>query len=133
MLNDLEKLNQLSCEIIELFNRFGFYDYYGIILPDKYYDSLHGWKRKIINPYNYKCKGEEIWNNNFNMILEAYTHTMFHDDPDSLYEIYDYDGGKEEAKQMIRCYALLRRIFRRYNLEWNFINQGFGLTFREIS
>jgi hypothetical protein len=132
MFNDLNKLNQLSCEIIELFNRFGIDDYYGIMLPDKYYNSLHGWQTPK-NPYDYRCKSEEIWNDNFNMILEADVHTMFGNDPDTLHEILDYDGEYPTAKQMIRCYALLRRIFRRYNLEWNFINQGFGLTFREIS
>ncbi|NMF04590.1 hypothetical protein ACUH7Y_09725 [Clostridium beijerinckii] len=129
MFNNLQELDNLSCEIIENFNRFGIYDYYGIILPDKYYSSLDGWL-KPKNPYDYICYNEVIWNDKFNMILEADTHTMFHYDPDSIYEIYG-EHQKKEAKEFIRCYALLRRIFRRYNFEWNFINQGFGLTFRD--
>lgn len=133
MLNDLEKLNQLSCEIIELFNRFDIEADYTIILPDRCYDNLHGWQRKIINPYDYQCEDEEIWNNNFNILFGADVYTMFNYDPKTLHEILDYDGEKPTAKQMIRCRALLRRLFRRYNLECNFINKFLGLTFREIS
>lgn len=131
MLNDLNKLNQLSCEIIELFNRFGIYDFYAIMLPDKTYDSLYGWQ-KPKNPHDYICNHEVLWNENFNMIIEAEVYSMFREDPDSIYDIYG-DNWKKEAKEFIRCYALLRRIFRRYNLEWRFMNQGFGLTFRKIS
>jgi hypothetical protein len=100
------------------------------MLPDKYWDSLNGWE-KPKNPQSYIRNNEMLWNNSFNMILESNTHTMFHYDSDSIYEIYG-DDNKREAKDFIRCYALLRRIFRRYNLEYTFINQGFGLTFRKI-
>jgi hypothetical protein len=123
-------LTNLACETIEIFNRFGIYDYYGIMLPDKYYSSLYGWQAPK-DPCNYRCNSEVLWNDKFNMILEADTYTMFRNDPDSIYDIYG-DVSKKEAKDLIKCHALLRRLFRRYNLEYRFINQGFGLTFREI-
>lgn len=128
LFNNSQKLTNLSCEIIEVFNRFNINDAYWILLPDKHYDSLSGWK-KPKNPHDYVCNNEVLWNDSFNMIIESEVHYMFRNDPDTIHEVYG-DNWKEEAKQLVRCHALLRRIFRRYNLEWRFINQGFGLTFK---
>lgn len=132
MFEDIGKLEQLSCEIIETFNRFGFYDAYCILLKDKHYDSYKGWSREIIDPNNYITSNEQLWNENFNIIMDGDIQFMFHSDPDIVHDVCDVTDDKTDSRNMIRCYALLRRIFRRYNIEWTFINESFGLTFREV-
>jgi len=57
---------------------------------------------------------------------------MFHNEPDYIHEVFDYEGDMEDSKNSIQCMAKLRRIFKRYNLDWKIVSQGYMITFKNI-
>jgi hypothetical protein len=115
---DREQINQLACEIIDIFNNQGIYDWYGIIANDIFYDSFKGWSNEKCNPLDWRSDWYSgKWNENFGIVYDGLVHSVFEHDPETIHETWDtYDH--ESSVSVIRCQRLLRRLFRRYNLEW---------------
>jgi hypothetical protein len=128
-----QELNNLACEVIETFNRYYIYDSYIIILPDKYYNSLtKSWINENLNIYRYEEHKGDIWNNQFNLLLDGEVKVMFNTEPKTIHDWMDINGDNRDSKSLIKCYSKLRRIFRRYNLEWKTFGWGYRITFKKI-
>jgi len=119
---------QIMCEIIGIFNRYGIYEHYQFILKDYSYCCLHGIKYEKLNVLDWDKTAFDF---GFSMLIESNVWSMMKDDPDQIHEDCDYEGNTKDSYNMIQCYAKLRRVFRRYGLEWKLGNGGYLISFRK--
>ena len=127
-----QEIIDLSCETIEIFNRYNVYDDYLIVLKDRYYDSL---KRYWINESYIKereINENGFWNDEFNLIVSGEVRLIFYETPEIIHKCLDISEDKTYSKSLVQCGVKLRRLFRRYGLEWKYFDYGFRITFRKV-
>ena len=124
--NDSE---QIMCEIIDLFKRYNINEDYKFILKDFTYDCCNGIK---VEKLNIKEWDKNVHDYGFNMLIESDIYYMFMYDTETFQEEQEYEGNIGGSKNYIQCKSKLRRLFKRYGLEYKTSNYGYLLSFRKI-
>lgn len=122
-------MEQMMCEMMDTFHRYKIKEYYKFIFKDKTYDCFNGLKYEKLNLNDWD---ENCWDYGFNILIESDVEIMFHHEPDYIHEVFDFEGNMEDSRNYIQCMAKLRRIFKRYNLEWKLVNLGYMISFKKI-
>jgi len=122
-------MEQMMCEIMDIFHKYKIKEYYKFIFEDKTYDCFDGLKYEKLDPYDWD---ENCWDYGFNILIESEVEFMFNNEPEYLHEVLDFESDMETSENYIRCMSKLRRIFKRYGMEWKVVSQGYMITFKNI-
>ena len=125
---DTTEAKQLMCEMIDMFKIYNINDDYKFILNDCTYDCSTGFRIEKLNIKDWDKKSVDF---GFNILIESDVYYMFKYDTDTFQEEQEFEGNIGGSKNYIQCRAKLRRLFKRYGLEYEVNNHGYLISFRK--
>jgi len=126
---DKIEAEQVMCEMVDIFKTYNINEDYTFLLNDCTYDCYAGF---AIGKLNIKDWDKEAHDYGLNILIESDAWYMFNFDEETFHEEQDFEGNMERSREFIQCMAKLRRLFRRHELEYEFRNYGYLLSFRKV-